>query len=117
LTVAAGTIDGRIRFERIIRGDDGFGNVETSGWSEIASRWVRVKPEKGRERVEAGRLESTMRGVMMVRSCQVTQSITAADRAVFIAGPYSGKVVNIRSLMSAPNSTYIELVFEEGVAT
>jgi head-tail adaptor len=116
LTIAAGTIDGRVRFDRVVLADDGFGNVETTGWTEIVSRWVRVKPEKGRERVEAGRLESTMRGVVVVRRCGVTQAITAADRAVFIAGPYSGKVVNIRSLMPGADSTYIEIIFEEGVA-
>lgn len=116
MTVAAGTIDGRVRFDRVVLADDGFGNIETSGWSAIASRWVRVKPEKGRERVEAGRLESTMRGVIIVRRCDITQAITAADRAVFVAGPYSGKTVNIRSLMAGNDSTYIEMVFEEGVA-
>jgi head-tail adaptor len=110
-------MDHRVRFEREATADDGFGNVTNGTWSALVTRWARVKPEKGREQVEAGRLESTMRGVLTVRREAATIAITPADRAVFVVGPYSGKTVNIRSIIPGPDNSTIEFVFEEGVAT
>ena len=108
-----------VRFERQSSADDGHGNTvaawETiSGLSEVG---VRFWPEKGRERIEAGRLEATMLGTLTVRFTDTVAAVTAADRVVFLSGGYAGKAFQIRSEpVPTPNRTEIDFVIESGVA-
>lgn len=116
MAVAAGRLTSRVRMERVVRSDDGYGNVLTSGWADLGSRWADVRSEPGREALAAGRQESTVRAVIVLRRCELTLSLTAADRLVVTAGPMAGKTFNIRTAAS-PTMSEVELTCEAGVAT
>lgn len=114
---AAGKMNTRVRLERRgTSGDDGYGNVHQE-WNLVATRWAGFRPEYGREALAAGRLESTVRGVVTVRRCATTASITAADRLVFVTGPYADQTAQILSVVPAPDSSEIAMTIEIGVAT
>ena len=114
---AAGFLSHRIRFERRgTSGDDGYGNV-LEAWVEVATRWAAFRPQFGREAVAAGRLESTVLGVVTLRRDAVTQAIGAADRVVFATPPYFGWTGQVRSVVPTPDNADIEITVEIGVAT
>lgn len=108
----------RVRFEQqVAGGDDGYGNTLPSTWTEIVTLSGAFRPKFGREQLEAGRLESTMQGTLTVRRTTATAGITAAARVVFVAGPYSGKACQIRSIIPTPDNRELEFLLEEGGAT
>lgn len=111
-------LNNRVRFERQVLGaDDGYGNTLPATWTEVTTVWASFRPRFGREQVEAGRLESTLMGALLVRRSVLAATITAADRAVFTAGPYSGKTCQIRSIVPTMDNSWLEMLLEEGVAT
>ena len=75
----AGQLRDRAAFYRLNATPDGYGNTST-GWaaSPFLTVWAAFRPERGRERVEAGRLESAVAGVLTVRSSSDTRAVTAA---------------------------------------
>lgn len=111
----AGMYSSRVRLERQNRAADAFGNALAPTWADLGSRWADIRPEAGREQLEAGRLESTGRAVVAMRRCALTASLTAADRLVVVAGPMAGAVYNIRSIAS-PTMAEVEAACETGVA-
>ena len=113
MSIAAGTMTHRVRFERRGTIDDGYGNVESS-WFTVLTVWAAFRPKSGRESVEAGRLESTVTGTLTVRP-QLAMNVTAQDRVVFLNREFSGRPMNIRSVV--PMLDRIEMVLEDGVAT
>lgn len=115
MAIAAGRLSSRVRLERQGRTPDGFGNVLTGAWADLGSRWAEVKPEAGRETLEAGRQESASRVIVTLRRCALTLSLTAADRLAVTVGPMAGAVLNIRSITPVSMSE-IEATCETGVA-
>lgn len=114
----AGQRNLRVRFERRIPGaDDGAGNVLPGAWTALDTCWAAFRPKFGREQLEAGRLESTVLGTLTTLSFAATKAVTAADRAVFVTGPYAGKACQIRSIVPTADAREIEFLLEEGVAT
>jgi SPP1 family predicted phage head-tail adaptor len=112
----AGSFDQRGRFERRAPvTPDAYGNVLPVAWVALFSRWAHVRPDFGREQMEAGRLESSARAVITVRRCPDTMTITAADRISFSEGPWKGQIFNIRSITPV-NMAEIEMTGEFGVA-
>ena len=108
----------RVRFERRVRGvDDGAGNELPAAWTPLLTCWAGFKPQFGREQLAAGRLESTLKGVLTVLAFAGTKAVTAADRAVFVTGPYAGKECQIRSIVATTDAREIEFTLEHGVAT
>lgn len=108
----------RVRFERRVPGaDDGAGNVRPGAWSALNTCWAAFRPKFGREQLEAGRLESTMQGTLTTLAFAETKAVTAADRVVFVTGPYAGKACQIRSIVPTPDAREIEFLLEDGVAT
>lgn len=108
----------RVIFER--RGaeaDDAYGNVLEATWSEVCTCFAAFRPEFGREQLEAGRLESIMRGTVTARRTAATKLVTGADRIRFLSGPYEGNVANIRSIVPAIDGREIEFMIETNVAT
>jgi SPP1 family predicted phage head-tail adaptor len=114
--LGAGALRHRVSFQRRQTTDDGFGNVQFT-WADHWKCWAGVKPEYGRETLEAGRMESTMRGVVTVLSCQKARDVKNGDRVTFLTGPYSGQSAQIRSIVPTPLGGEIEMVIETGVAT
>lgn len=113
--IGAGRYAHRVRIDRRDTGDDGFGNV-VGAWAPLIKRWAAFRPQFGREQVEAGRLEATLTGTVTLRRDAVLVGVTAADRIVFVAGPYSGRTAQIRSIVPTPDNAEIEFTIESGVA-
>lgn len=114
----AGRFDQRVTFRRLAVASDGHGN-ETAAFADItglSSIAAAFRPEFGREALEAGRLESTMRGTLTIRRFALSATITAADQAVFVNAPYAGVACQIRSIVPTPDRAYLEMVLEAGVA-
>lgn len=116
---SAGWMNQSARFERQDTADDGHGNETAETWTALpglARFSAYFRPEFGSERVEAGRLESTMRGNLSVRSCVATRGVSAADRIVLLTTPYEGLVFQIRAVVPTPDRAFIEFVVEQNVA-
>lgn len=116
MSAPAGLMVNRVRFERRASGSDDYGNV-LSSWETLFAVWAGFKAMAGREALEAGRLESTMAGVLTVRRSANTATLLASDRGVFVIGPYAGKTFNIRSIVPGADMSTLEMTIEEGVAT
>lgn len=115
--LSAGQRNHRVTFSRRVSGgDDGYGNTLPDAWTDLTSVWAGFRPRFGREQLEAGRLESTMQGVLTVLRSAATADVTAADRVVFVAGPYAGKACQIRSIVPLPDNREIEFMLEEGTS-
>jgi head-tail adaptor len=118
VTIEAGRLQHRVRFERQTTTDDGHGNA-LAEWAPIpglAGVWAGFRPQFGNESLQAGRLEATMRGTLTVRRSTGTAGVTASDRAVFINAPYAGVSCQIRAIVPTPDRALIEFVIETGVA-
>jgi len=111
----AASLSTRVRIERRPEtADDGAGNT-LDDWVEVATRWAGWRPEFGREAVAAGRLESTRAGTVTLRRDATTATLSAADRLVFVTGPETGSIADVRSVI--PLDEVIEVTVEIGVAT
>ncbi|PZU95620.1 MAG: hypothetical protein DI527_01015 [Chelatococcus sp.] len=116
--LSAGQRSHRVRFERRVPGaDDGAGNVLPASWTSLFLRWAAFRPQFGREKLAAGRPESTMSGTLTILSDGQARTLTAADRVVFVTGPYRDRECQIRSILPTPDAREIEMVVEAGVAT
>jgi len=116
--LGAGQRSNRVRFSRrIAGGDDGYGNELSESWTDGATVSAGFRPKFGREQLEAGRLESTMQGVLTVLRSAATAAVQAESRVVFLSGPYAGKACQIRSIVPTPDASEIEFMLEEGSAT
>lgn len=113
--LGAGQRNSRVRFERQVAGaKSASGNVLQS-WSTVANCWAGFRPRFGREQAEAGRLESTMQGTLTTLRFAATEAVTPADRVVFLAGPYRGKIAGILSIVPTGDNREIEFMLEERV--
>jgi len=114
----AGRLAHRVTFKRLAVASDNHGN-ETGAYAAITGLSgisAAFRPEFGREAVEAGRLESTMRGTLTIRRFALSATITAADQAVFDNAPYAGLTCQIRSIVPTPDNAWLEMVVEAGAA-
>ena len=119
MTIEPGRRDSRLRFERRRIVDDGAGNTRAS-WDDpqaLCTVWAAFRPVFGREQLAAGSLASTLTGTLTVQRSSLTAGITAADRAVFVTGPWAGTIGNIRSIVPTPDGADIEMLIEAGLAT
>jgi SPP1 family predicted phage head-tail adaptor len=108
----AGSLTSRVRFERRATVDDGYGNTQGS-YAPVLTVWASFRPQFGSEQLRAGRLESTIQGKLVVRRSEASEAITAADRLAFIAGPFTGKTCQIRSIIPTMDNRSIEMTLEE----
>lgn len=93
-----GALSHRVRLERRTdQTDDGAGNV-LAGWQPLGVVWVAFRAMGAREAIKAGRPQDAAGGVMTLRSSALTRGLTAADRAVFVTGPYRDWTVNFTSV-------------------
>lgn len=108
----AGQLNKRVTFQTATETSDGGGGGSTS-WGGNVTVWGQFRPERGRERLEAGRLESAEAGVLTVRSSEATRAITSAYRVLIDSIPF-----NIRAVSNPDQrNKAIEMVVEKGVAT
>ena len=79
----------RVAFHRLDAAADGYGNA-SSGFAAAPFLRTRgrLQMERGRERLEAGRTESAVAGVLTIRSSIAARTVTAADKAVIDGDDY-----------------------------
>lgn len=110
-----GKLDKHVTFQRETEVSDGGGGGDKT-WTNITGL-VRISAsvvfERGRERLEAGRIEAAVNGVLKIRDFALARTITEKDRAVIDDVPHQ-----IRSI-TPPSRTIreIEMIIERGVAT
>lgn len=109
---AAGNLRDRATFERLIPGDDGYGNA-VAAWGHLMTVWVDMLESPGREAVAAGRVEAARSATLRLRRSAASLDLTEADRV-----RVRGRTWNIRSIGDVGRDrAMLELVIEVGVAT
>jgi SPP1 family predicted phage head-tail adaptor len=110
--VAAGKFRERVTFQRPGVGDDGYGNV-TAHWVDDVTVWADMLDQLGKERIAAGRVESSRMATIRVRQSTQTDPITAGWRIMA-----RGEAWNIRSIVRVGRKNdVLEMLCEAGVAT
>lgn len=110
----AGRLNKKVTFQRSSSVSDGGGGGAVS-WANITGL-VRVSasytPERGRERIEADRLEAASAGVLRMRSFELSRTITELDRVLIDDIPHQ-----IRSVINPDQkNAELEMTVERGVA-
>jgi len=107
-----GLLRKRVTFERRVRtSDSGGGGAIT--WSTLATVWGGYTPERGIERLDAGRLQGETMGILRVRSSDTVDAITVADRVLIDSVSHQ-----IRSITQPDQrGKALEMVVERGVPT
>jgi len=88
----AGGLNKRARFEALVRTPDGGGGYDEA-WVPLVTAWAQFSPERARERVQAGRIESAFAGVLRIRSSAAARQITQQHRVVLDGVTYDIKSV------------------------
>lgn len=110
--MGAGQLRKRVTFEREQRSADGAGGAAVK-WVPELTVWGGLITERGRERLEAGRLESANTAILKVRSSSAARCIDASYRAQI-----DGVSYQVRSIDNPDQrNKYLEMVVERGVAT
>ena len=107
-----GRMRDRAAFFRLNTVSDAYGNP-SSGFAGSAylTRWGKLQVERGQEKLEAGRLESSLQAVLKIRSDTETRTITAADKV-----EVDGEAYQIRSISNPDRrERFLELHLERGV--
>ena len=100
-------------FQSATAGDDGYGNLVTSGWHDEFTRPAAARFLKGGEAVMASRLEGKQPVIVTVRADSDTARITPEWRCLI-----DGRAYNIREFpRRSDNRLYLEFLAESGVAT
>jgi SPP1 family predicted phage head-tail adaptor len=108
----AGRLNKRVAFQRAVKVADG-GGGSTTTWETFLTVWGGFFPERTRERLEAGRLESAVAGRLTVRSSDDTRALTTAHRVVI-----DGYAHQIHAIVNPDQrDKYLDLTVERGVAT
>lgn len=101
----------RVTFQRESRTADGAGGYALA-WTTLCSVWGQNAPERGRERVAAGRVEADLTGILTVRSSTKTRAVTTSDKVLI-----DGVAHNIRSISNPDQGNrFLEMVVERGVS-
>lgn len=108
----AGRARDRVTFQVETQTDDGGGGYALA-WVDALTVSGEYRPERGRERVEAGRLETSMAGTLRVRWSSESRAITTAHRVLI-----DGEAYQIRSIENEDRRNRdLVMVVERGVAT
>ena len=109
--MTAGNLTRRITFQRASGPADGYGNT-VSAWSDVLTVWADVRETMGKERVDAGRVESARTATIRIRRSSDALGITEADRI-----SYNGRIWNIRSISEVGrDNAMLDILAEIGVA-
>jgi SPP1 family predicted phage head-tail adaptor len=107
--VKIGKMRDRVSIEQEVRISDGQGGSETS-WSITDTVWARVSPLRGKEKLEAMKIEAQQIYTVMIRG---GVTVTPQHRL-----GWGDKILNIRSVSNPDEKgRFLELMCEEGVRT
>lgn len=112
-----GSMSKRATFQRDT-GTIGVGGSKTRNWSTLpglARVPVEYRPERGRERVQAGRLESSAPAIITLQDCAAVRDLTPAD--IIVIHEQTGDVPHRIDSIGNPDqqSRDIEIVAVRGV--
>lgn len=85
--VPAGRLNQRVTFQAPTQTDDA-GGGHSVAWGGDLTVWGAFFPERGRERVEGGRLQAALGGRLVVRRSSATDAITEGHRVLIGGEPY-----------------------------
>jgi len=110
--IAAGNLRDRVMFQRLVAGEDGYGNA-TNAWNlSFLEVWANVRETSGKETVDAGRVEASRTSTIRIRRPPDTLGLVTADRVLA-----RGSLWNIRSIAEIGNDRdVLDLLCEAGVA-
>lgn len=83
--MAAGPLDLRARFERATPGRDALGGAANDGWQALGTVWAAKSDASDAERFAADQKTAVLTSRFVVRSSELTRSVTPADRLVIRA--------------------------------
>ena len=107
-----GQFNNRVTFESRTVADDGAGGGSVS-WTTALVVWGYLAPERGRETLAAGRLQSATMGVLRIRSSAAALLIDPSYRVTI-----DGAAYQIRTITNPDQrNRFLEMVVEKGVAT
>lgn len=110
--MAAGRLNKRVTFQEETRTSDGGGGAAVA-WQDVLTCWGGYSPDRGREKLEAGRLETSAAGILKVRSSIASRALGASNRVLI-----DGAAHQIRSVSNPDqHKRFLEFVVELGVAT
>ena len=108
---ARGDVRERVLFLLEQSVSDGMGG-ETAQWVDMESRWAKVKPVRGNEAVDGGRVAARQTYLVTARWDRLTSAITTADRIW-----WNGRELNIRTITNRDmRRRWLTFECEEGVA-
>ena len=102
----------RVRFERRVEADDGYGNTR-GDWIGQFTVAARIMPLRGGEAVIAARLEGTQPAIVTVYADARTRTVTPDWR---IVDARAGTVYAVRTVTLRESKDYVDLLCEAGVA-
>jgi len=110
--VGIGQLRKRVYFSRLkVRVDDG-GGGSPKEWVPALTVWGQLMPERGREILAAGRLESSAGAVLKIRATAAARAIDASYKATI-----DGVDHQLRSISNPDQrNRFLEIVLEVGVA-
>lgn len=110
--MGAGALRDRVSFQEEQNVSDGAGGNVTT-WPTQFTVWGGFRPERGAERLQAGRLEGAVAGTLRVRSSSDTRTVTTEWRVEI-----DGIAYQIRSITNPDRrNRFLEMTVESGVAT
>jgi SPP1 family predicted phage head-tail adaptor len=113
----SGRFSQRVRFERRKPiHTDASGTALPSEWTDVATVWAVMRPQFGREAMEAGRLESTTRAVVTIRKTKAALELQRDDRMITLRAPYLKWTWAIRTITPMADNREIEITLEHNVA-
>jgi len=104
-----GRLRERVRIEREVRTADGGGGASLS-WQTVATLWAAIEPLRGREQLEAMKLEASNLYKVTLRNPGPT--ITADMRLVWLTG--DNEELNIREAPRVPKHQLFRVLMAEG---
>ncbi|TDW21067.1 hypothetical protein EV128_12236 [Rhizobium azibense] len=96
----------------------GVGGAKTRHWTNLPGLErvpVEYRPQRGRERVQAGRLEASTVAFVTIQDCEAVRALTPAD--IIVIHEQSGDVPHRIYSLENPDqrSRDVEIVVEKGV--
>lgn len=110
--MSIGQLRKRVYFSRLkARVEDGGGGSPKT-WTPALTVWGQLSPERGREVLAAGRLESSAGAVLKIRSSTAARAIDATYKATI-----DGVDHQVRAISNPDGrNRFLEIVLESGVA-